>query len=317
MPPVIHYYDEVIGERVFKTMHGIMKLLPTIRQGADGTYWKLIVGKTKTEWVEDEREGKPQFLFIEDSLPALLPEALDENPDKSPMAVQARMLSEALKLVKGLFAQKNCAFIATNQLRQSPAIRMGDATYEPCGEAAKFYSDNRTRIMRVSPNTAGVPSGSGAKFSEEPGLNGGIDQYVYAKIVNTKNKAFAPFRESTLRIRFQKDGSPGDGICETWDCANYLQATGQMMQRGNTMKMFVRPVKANGKDNGIFTEGQVLSRQKFKELVELPQYKRMVYMHCLRQMRSGYGFDLERDIAKKLVSTGGEEKIPSSEGIEA
>lgn len=689
MPPIIHYYDDVIGERIFKTMHGIMKALPTIRQDADGNFWKLIVGKTKTEWVEDDRQGKSQFLFIIDSLPALLPEALDEDPDKSPMAVQARMLSESLKLVKGLLAQKNCTLIATNQLRLNPAARMcvhaetkisfvdgrsltmkevvenkikgkvwslnettgkieqkkitgwyengmvaspsdwinfktasvntsngvcgftvtadhkiitdsgwkkakdvkksdklltrnesiingtlreflagisvgdlslvswgkqttmgicnneqpeyltwrleklgkffsfkeyshgkygkmpeniklglvketmthhknyrsdsrydlsqwkeiigprsgkniakwftplalalwymddgcmcsnraapscsisakrfknnsveldylllllsnlgieatytlstglitvnranftkmsklickyippcmqyklpvefqgkykefslkakkeilpefveileissgssrkfrcrtkyditvednhnymvgnpqngiivhnSDPIYEPCGEAAKFYSDNRTRIMRVSPNTAGVPSGSGAKFSSEPGLNGGVDNYVYAKIQNTKNKAFAPFRESMLRIRFSKDGSPGDGICETWDCASYLEATGQMVQRGNTMTMNVRPMTSKAKNQELFSEGQRLSRHQFKTMVEDPRYKRSVYMHCLKQMRSGYGFELEREATKKLIASGAAKEGAEPVSIEA
>lgn len=690
VPPVIRYTQDAIGEHVFKMMHHILKLLPTVKMGADGTWWKLMETKGKRSWIEDETNGKPQFLFIVDSWPALLPESVDDNLDKNPMAVQARMFSDLIKTVKSYFAQKNVALFSVNQIRLNPAVRMGcvhaetkvtfvngrvytmrqvvnkkikgavwsynektkqlepkeitawhingkvetadewvtfrtasvntkngfnsftvttdheiltdsgwkhaknvtqkdkmvtrnesiingtlreflagasigdmslvswgkqatiglcnneqpeylqwrleklgkfftfkeyahgkygkvsedtkrgikskdadkhmnyrsdsrrdlqiwkervglrsiknvsewftplslavwymddgnfeartepsfrgsisakrfsytsteldamsvmlasfgithrisiaigsffidipgfkrlcklickyvpecmqyklspefrgkykdfdlkasvehlveyveifsinsgsakkfrdktkyDITvegnhnymvgnpvngiivhnspeYEPGGSALKFYSDCRTQIRRVSPNTAGVPSGTGAKYSEEPGLNGGSDQYVYAKIVNTKNKMFAPFRESMLRIRFLKDGAPGDGICETWDCASYLQATGQMTQRGNTMKMFMRPIKANGKDNGIFTEGQILSRQKFKEIVELPQYKRAVYMHCLKQMRAGFGFELERLASKKLIAAGGEEKASSSEGIEA
>jgi RecA/RadA recombinase len=319
VPPIIRYSDDSIGEHVFKTMHGMLKLLPTVRQDSNGNWWKLMVGKTKKEWVEDEREGRPQYLFIVDSWPALLPESIDENPDKSPMAVQARMFSDNIKLVKALLGQKNCVLFSTNQLRLNPGARMQDPVYEPGGEALKFYSDNRTRIMRVSPNTAGVPSGAGAKFSEEPGLNGGVDRFVYAKVQNTKNKAFAPFRESTFRIRFLKDGAPGDGICESWDCASYLQATGQMLQRGNTMTMHVRPAKDKGKDNPIFEEGQRISRAQFKELVEAPRFKRAVYMHCLRQIRAGYAFQLERESMSRLIAAGGEESAAVSDdsGVEA
>lgn len=697
VPPIIRYSDDSIGERVFKTMHGMLKILPTVRQDSNGNWWKLIVGKTKKEWVEDEREGRPQYLFIVDSWPALLPEAIDENPDKSPMAVQARMFSDNIKLVKALLGQKNCVLFSTNQLRLNPGARMcvhgdtsvtlvdgrtlsireivekkikakvwslnektgkiepkritgwykngdvqsanewisfktrtvntsngvcgftvthdhkvitdsgwkraeditlndrlvtrnpsiingtlreflagtsigdlslatwkignsvgrqasltlcnneqpeylqwklgklldhftfteykygrygkikdliaagerkketknftsfrsnarydlkqwkdligprsarniyddftalslavwymddgncdngrtssrgcitakrfkgneeelgflvallakfgiettvevkvgrlnftaenftklcrvickyvppcmqyklaeefrgkykdfklkakeetvleyveiteinrgstrkfreptkyditvednhnymvgnpqngvivhnSDPVYEPGGEALKFYSDNRTRIMRVSPNTAGVPSGAGAKFSEEPGLNGGVDRFVYAKIQNTKNKAFAPFRESTFRIRFLKDGAPGDGICESWDCASYLQATGQMLQRGNTMTMHVRPTKEKGKDNPLFEDGQRINRAQFKELVEAPRFKRAVYMHCLRQIRGGYAFQLERESMSRLIAAGGEESAAVSDdsGVEA
>jgi RecA/RadA recombinase len=320
IPPVIRYSDDAIGEHVFKTMHHVMKILPTVRQDAQGNWWKLVETKNRKEWVEDPTGGKPQFLFIIDSCPALLPESIDENPDKSPMAVQARMFSDNLKLVKSLLAQKNCIMFATNQLRLNPGARMGDPTYEPGGEALKFYSDNRTRIMRISPNTAGVPSGSGAKYSEEPGLNGGVDQYVYSKIQNVKNKAFAPYRESMFRIRFQKDGAPGDGICETWDCASLMQATGQMLQRGNTMSLFMRPDREKGKPFQGFTDGQKINRQEFKRLVEDPKYKRAIYMHLLRQIRSGYAFQLEREATSRLIAAGGEEKAlvgASDDGLEA
>lgn len=316
VPPIIRYSDDSIGEHVFNTMHGLLKCLPTVRQDQDGHWWKLVVSKTKKEWVEDERNGKPQYLFIVDSWPALLPEALDENPDKIPMAMQARMFSDNIKLVKSLLGQKNCVLFSTNQLRLNPGVRMGDPTYEPGGQALQFYSDNRTRVMRISPNTAGVPSGSGAKYSEEAGLNGGNDQYIYSKIQNTKNKAFAPYRESMFRIRFLKDGAPGDGICETWDCLSLLQATGQCLVRGNTLTMHVRPDKEKGRDNPIFEEGQRLNRTQFKELVESPKYKRAVYMHCLKQIKSGFAFSLEREATKRLIAGGGEEKamIASDDG---
>lgn len=690
VPPVIRYTQDAIGEHVFKTMHHILKLLPTVKMGADGTWWKLVESKGKKGWVEDESNGKPQFLFIVDSWPALLPESIDENLDKSPMAVQARMFSDLIKTVKSYFAQKNVALFSVNQIRLNPAVRMGcvhaetkvtfvdgrvytmrqvvnkkikgkvwsynettnqlepkeikawhingkvetadewitfradavntingfssftvttdheiltdsgwkpaktvtkkdkmvtrnesiingtlreflagasigdlslvswgkqatlglcnneqpdylqwrleklgkfftfkeyehgkyvkvsndveqglrgkqvldhknyrsdsrrdlhlwkdlvglrsarkiepwftplslaiwymddgsietragnmhrgsisakrfknnqveldylslllskfkithtikdqtgtfiidvpgfkqlckvickyvpecmqyklapdfqgrykdfelkakvehvsefveiksiesgsakkfrdrtkyDLTvegnhnymignpvngvivhnspeYEPGGSALKFYSDCRTQIRRVSPNTAGVPSGAGAKYSSEKGLNGGEDQYVYAKIVNTKNKMFAPFRESVMRIRFLKDGSPGDGICETWDCASYLQATGQMVQRGNTMTMNVMPVKENGKNFEVFQPGQRISRDQFKQIVEGPEYKRSMYMHCLKQLRGGYGFELERAASKKLIASGAAKEGAEPVSIEA
>jgi RecA/RadA recombinase len=225
------------------------------------------------------------------------------------MAVQARMFASMMQLVKGLLGEKNCTFVATNQLRMAPGVTHGDPIYEPAGQAIQFYSDNRTRIMRVSPNTAGVPSGSGAKFSTEPGLRGGKDQYVYSKIVNTKNKAFPPFRESMLRIRFLKDGSPGDGICETWDCASYLQATGQMVQRGQTITMNLMPVKAKGRQIDIFEQGERTTYPKFKEMVEDPKYKRMIWKHCFHQMQGGYGFDLEREAAARLIAKASRESV--------
>jgi RecA/RadA recombinase len=325
IPPIIRYSPDSIGEPIFQTMELIMKLLPTIKQGSDGTYWRLLVSANGAKkWEEDPREGKAQYLFLGDSLPAMLPQMISDDSDKNPMAVQARMFSNCLKTVKSLFTMKNCAFVATNQLRLNPMAGKSDPVFEPCGEAVKFYSDNRTRIMRISPNTAGVPSGSGAKFSVEPGLNGGKDQYVYSKIQNVKNKMFAPFRESTLRIRFLKDDAPGDGICETWDCASYLQATGQMIQYGKTLTMNVMPAKANGRDNGIFTPGQRLNQQQFKQLVEDSKYKRAVYMHCLRQMRSGYGFELERDASKRLIASAASKSKcsdglddPGDDGVEA
>jgi hypothetical protein len=99
-----------------------------------------------------------------------------------------------------------------------------------------------------------------------------------------------------------------------------MQATGQMLQRGNTMSLFMRPDREKGKPFQGFTDGQKINRQEFKRLVEDPKYKRAIYMHLLRQIRSGYAFQLEREATSRLIAAGGEEKAlvgASDDGLEA
>ncbi len=179
---------------------------------------------------------------------------------------------------------------------------MGNPFYEPCGSALGFFADVRTQIMKVAPSTIGAGKG---QFTEEPNINGtGVDKYVYAKLKNTKNKAFTPYREGSIRIRFEQDGQPGDGICRTWDVSQFLIATGQAVPRvGQKLEMHLRPVRANGKAHNIFEEGQVVGRGQFKHIVEHPQYKQALYQHCLQQIRSGYAFDVEREAVHRLIAT--------------
>ena len=171
--------------------------------------------------------------------------------------------------------------------------------YEPCGLALGFFSDIRTQIMKVAPSTIGAGKG---QFTEEPSINGGVDKYVYAKLKNTKNKAFTPFREGSIRVRFEHDSAPGDGICRTWDIMQYLLATGQAIPRVNQrLEMHLRPVSEKARAHNMFEEGKTLGRAEFKTIVEAPQYKQALYQHCLQQIRSGYAFDIERESVFKAI----------------
>lgn len=172
--------------------------------------------------------------------------------------------------------------------------------YEPGGTALHYFTDVRTQVMRVSPGTLGVGKGT---YSEEPGLNGGVDKYVYARLKNTKNKSFTPFRESSIRIRFEQDGQPGDGICQTWDVMQYLLATGQATAiRGQALEMHLLPTTKSAKSQSIFTDGEKIPREKLKEIVEAPSNKQALYKHCLQQIRSGFAFETEIAAVKRLIA---------------
>lgn len=301
VPPLLRYSQDSIGEHVFKTIAHICHMLPFIKQNpADRVWYRTHTVKGKpTTWVPDERQGKPQYLFIVDSWPALLPEAINDNPDSSPMAANARMISAGMPLIKSPIAQKNCALFSVNQIRTRPGVTMGNPQYEPCGLALGFFSDIRTQIMKVAPSTIGAGKG---QYTEEPSINGGVDKYVYAKLKNTKNKAFTPFREGSIRVRFEHDSAPGDGICRTWDIMQYLLATGQAIPRVNQrLEMHLRPVSEKARAHNMFEEGKTLGRAEFKTIVEAPQYKQALYQHCLQQIRSGYAFDIERESVFKAI----------------
>jgi len=171
--------------------------------------------------------------------------------------------------------------------------------YEPAGAALEFYADVRTQLRKVAPST--IKAGTG-QYTEEPSWHGnGVDKYVYARIKNTKNKKFTPFRESTIRIAFERDGGPGDGICRTWDVMQFLLATGQAVARNGRLEINLMPSVAKGKAPPI-PHGTLFTKPKFKHLVEAPQNKDGLYQHCLRQIRSGYAFEIERTAVRALIT---------------
>lgn len=298
--PRIRYSNDSGGERIFKMMAGVCDLLPKIKRGMDGHWYRQVLVKgQQPKWEEDPRQGKPQYLFIVDSWPALLPEARENNSDASPMASQARMISAYMNIIKSPIAMTNSVLYSVNQIRTRPGVTMGNPEYEPAGAALEFYADVRTQLRKVAPST--IKAGTG-QYTEEPSWHGnGVDKYVYARIKNTKNKKFTPFRESTIRIAFERDGGPGDGICRTWDVMQFLLATGQAVARNGRLEINLMPSVAKGKAPPI-PHGTLFTKPKFKHLVEAPQNKDGLYQHCLRQIRSGYAFEIERTAVRALIT---------------
>lgn len=64
------------------------------------------------------------------------------------MALQARLMSQALRKLTGSLAKSNCLIIFINQIRQKVGILFGNPEVTPGGNALKFYSSIRMDIRR-------------------------------------------------------------------------------------------------------------------------------------------------------------------------
>ena len=64
------------------------------------------------------------------------------------MALQARLMSQALRKLTGSLSKSNCLIIFINQIRQKVGVLFGNPEVTPGGNALKFYSSVRMDIRR-------------------------------------------------------------------------------------------------------------------------------------------------------------------------
>lgn len=294
IPPMVRIYQINNGEQIFRMTRRAMKLLPDIRRDVDGQYWAVTADKRGKETVV-ENDGKIQMAFFYDGFAAMIPNILDDDDEKETIGAQALMFSRMLPRVASLMTKKNCVIVGSNQVRDKIGAFMGGVTH-PGGNALRFYTAMRTTFNAISASTAKYGEQTQAYF-EEPGLNGGPDRYQFIKMQNNKNKAYTPKRSGLARVRFMKDGKPGDGICETFDALTVLQGTGQCVKVGKKLTFDIQPTKAKGGTLKLPFDPKSVNMKlsEFKRFVESREFKHSVYEHVHQQIRSGYAFDLERE----------------------
>jgi recombination protein RecA len=84
------------------------------------------------------RSGAVDVVII-DSVAALVPRAeIDGDMGDSPMGMQARLMSQALRKLSGAIKQTNTAVVFTNQLRQKIGVMFGNPETTTGGMALKF-----------------------------------------------------------------------------------------------------------------------------------------------------------------------------------
>jgi recombination protein RecA len=126
-------------------------------------------------------------LIIVDSVAALVPRVELEGSVGDPhMGLQARLMSQAMRMLCGIVSKSNCCVIFINQTRQKMAtMGYGPQESNPGGNALKFYASQRVKISRIGKETSG---------DEKVGIN--------VKVDVVKNKVAPPFKETEVIIRF-------------------------------------------------------------------------------------------------------------------
>lgn len=249
-----------VGEHTYRFIRRVLKRMPD---------------------VERKELAAPTIIFYIDSLKSMVAEAMDEDDEKNPLGMAARMHRTWMPGVRSLLRRKGASIVSTNQISISP-MAYGNPETEPGGNAVQHYPDIRVRLGRHSPpkGKAGVPNGIkiyGGGYIKEDSIwpDGGHDKMVWTAARTLKNRQFAPFQEAELRLNL------GRGFDPIYDAFSFLDMTGQVEQhKGQKFELRV--------DGWKHKAGKKLEWLEFGRVVATPEFRD----HMRGQIKDNTAFDM-------------------------
>ena len=149
-------------------------------------------------------------VIVVDSVAALVPRAeLEGDMGDSHMGLQARLMSQALRILTGTVSRSNTTVIFVNQIREKIGVMFGNPETTPGGSALKFYSSIRIEIRRITTLKDGGES---------------VGNRVRVKVV--KNKVASPFKQTEFDLMYGQGISFEGDILDLAVSGNIIEKTG-------------------------------------------------------------------------------------------
>ncbi|MBN3040188.1 MAG: recombinase RecA [Candidatus Omnitrophica bacterium] len=155
-------------------------------------------GEQALEIVEALVRSNAVDLVVIDSVAALVPRAeIEGNMGDTQVALQARLMSQALRKLTAAISKSNTCVVFINQIREKIGVMFGSPEVTPGGRALKFYSSVRIDLRRIST----ISTNEGA-----------VGIRVRAKVV--KNKVAPPFKEAIFEIMYNEGVSKAGALID-------------------------------------------------------------------------------------------------------
>jgi recombination protein RecA len=163
------------------------------------------------------RSGAVDVIVV-DSVAALVPRAeIEGEMGDSQVALQARLMSQALRKLAVAIGRSGTAVVFINQLREKVGIVFGNPEITPGGRALKFYSSVRIDLRRSETIKQGEVA---------------VGSRVKARIV--KNKVAAPFRIAEFDIMFDHGISREGDLIDLGVELGLIKKSGAFFSWGDT-----------------------------------------------------------------------------------